>query len=163
MTSLLLTATFTLAACSSHHSSSSNSSSSSSQTASSSNASKKTYKIGETITFKDKAEYIITGAEWTDERNEFDDTNPDKVLKITYTVKNLSDDDTTIGGDLELYVEGNKMETYPNGGTFETIGAGRSYEGAVEYFGVKGSGEIELEIEPSFSYGTKPATVPIHI
>ena len=49
---------------------------------------KSTYSIGDTITFDKHAEYTITNVEWTDERNEFDNTNPDKVLKVTYNVKN---------------------------------------------------------------------------
>ena len=44
---------------------------------------KKTYKVGDTITFKDKAEITITGAEWTDERNQFEDSNPEKVLTMS--------------------------------------------------------------------------------
>ena len=33
------------------------------------------YSIGDTITFDKHAEYTITNVEWTDERNEFDNTN----------------------------------------------------------------------------------------
>jgi len=122
-----------------------------------------TYKVGDVITFDDEAEFTITGAEWTDERNEFDDTNPERVLKVTYNVKNLSNDDYVLGTDLELYVNGQKMDTYPNDSTFDSISKGRSYEGAVEYFGVNGSGDIEVEVEPSFSFTTEPAVVKLDI
>lgn len=123
----------------------------------------KTYKVGDVITFKDEAEITITGAEWSDERNEFADTNPEKVLKVTYNVNNLSDDDYVLGDDLELYVNGKKMDTYPNGGTLDSISKGRSFEGAVQYFGVNGSGDIEVEVEPSFSFTAEPAVVKLDI
>ena len=75
---------------------------------------KSTYAIGDKIVFDKQAEYTITNVEWTDERNDFDKTNPDKVLKVTYNVKNLSDSDLAVGVDIDLFVGGNKMETYPN-------------------------------------------------
>lgn len=124
---------------------------------------KKTYKVGDTITFKDKAEITITGAEWTDERNQFEDSNPEKVLKVTYNVKNISDEDYSVGSDLELYVNGKKMESYANDNTLETISAGRSYEGATQHFGVTGSGNIEVEVKPSFSFDSDKAIVKLDI
>ena len=136
---------------------------SSSTTASSSVDKGKVYKVGDVITFKDEAEITITGAEWSDERNEFADTTPEKVLKVTYNVNNLSDDDYVLGDDLELYVNGQKMDTYPNGGTLDSISKGRSFEGAVQYFGVNGSGDIEVEVEPSFSFTAEPAVVKLDI
>ncbi len=134
-----------------------------SSTKASSEETETTYKVGDTITFKDEAEITITGAEWTDERNEFDDTNPERVLKVTYNVKNLSDDDYVLGTDLELYVNGQKMEDYPNGSTFDSISKGRSYEGAVQYFGVNGSGDIEVEVEPAFSFTSDKAIVKLDV
>ena len=69
---------------------------------------KSTYAIGDKIVFDKQAEYTITNVEWTDERNDFDKTNPDKVLKVTYNVKNLSDSDLAVGVDIDLFVGGNK-------------------------------------------------------
>lgn len=155
-----------LGACSSGTSTESSNSSSSSSTTeqtSSSSSTTATYKIGDTITFEDEAQFTITGAEWTDERNQFDDTNPEKVLKVTYNVTNLSNDDYFLGSDLELYVNGQKMETYPNGGTIDTISAGRGYEGAVQYFGVNGSGDMEIEVAPSLSFSSDKAIVKLDI
>lgn len=137
--------------------------SSSSTTTSNSVDKGKVYKVGDVITFKNEAEITITGADWSDERNEFADTTPEKVLKVTYNVNNLSDDDYVLGDDLELYVNGQKMDTYPNGGTLDSISKGRSYEGAVQYFGVNGSGDIEVEVEPSFSFTSEPAVVKLDI
>ncbi|SES19012.1 hypothetical protein [Streptococcus gallolyticus] len=150
-----------LGACTANSSSGTTNSTTTEQTSSSSQDS--TYSIGDTMTFNDEAEITITGAEWTDERNEFDDTNLEKVLKITYNVKNLSDDDYVLGSGLELYVNNQKMDTYPNGSTIDTISSGRSYEGAVEYFGVNGSGDIELEVSPSFSFASDKAVVKLDI
>ena len=153
-----------LGACSTGSNASSGGSSSSSTTEQTSSSSRQiSYNVGDTITFEDEAQFTITGAEWTDERNQFDDTNPEKVLKVTYNVTNLSDDDYVLGSDLELYVNGQKMEDYPNGGTFDTISAGRSYEGAVQYFGVNGSGDMEIEVSPAFSFTSDKAIVKLDI
>ncbi|AWN20259.1 DUF4352 domain-containing protein [Streptococcus sobrinus] len=128
---------------------------------SSSSESKKTYKVGDKITFKGKVEYTITSVEWTDERNEIEDNQPKKVLKVTYDVKNLSDDDYVIGSDFELYANGTKMESYPNDNTFETISAGRSYSGATEHFAVNSDKDLELEIKPYLSFKGTPAIIPL--
>ena len=120
---------------------------------------KSTYAIGDKIVFEKQAEYTITNVEWSDERNDFDETNPDKVLKVTYNVKNLSDSDLAVGVDIDLFVGGNKMETYPNTNTMGSISPGRSMEGAVQHFGVKGDGKLELEIKPFAAFNEKPAIV----
>ncbi|MGT2682668.1 hypothetical protein [Streptococcus porci] len=131
-------------------------------------AEEKTFAVGEKIIFEGVAEVTITKVEWTDERNQFESTfvknTPEKVLKVTYDVNNLSDKDYVLGGGMDLYVAGKKMETYPNSNTIDTVSAGRSFEGAIEHFGVIGSGDMELEIEPSFTFGnTKPAIVKLDI
>lgn len=126
-------------------------------------ATKKTYAVGDKITFDGKAEYTVTAVEWTDERNQFDETHPEKVVKVTYNVTNLSDADMTVMGDIDLYVGGKKMETYPNGVTMDSLSPGRSYEGAVIYFGVNGSGAKELEIKPLLSLNTKAAVVSVDL
>ncbi|MGT2929426.1 immunity protein [Streptococcus dentasini] len=126
-----------------------------------SNSSKKTYKVGDKITFDGKLEITITSVEWTDERNMFDDSNPEKVLKVTYDITNLSDEDYPVGSELNLYAGGEKMETYPNDNTFETISSGRSYQGATQHFGVTSDGDLELEIEPSFSVDGNPVIVKL--
>lgn len=162
---LTLAAVVALAACSSSSSNTQSSASSSSQAAetssSSSEAASKTgkYAIGDKITFDKQAEITITGVEWSDERNQFDDTNPDKVLKVTYNITNLSDKDIYVGSDLDLYVGGKKMESYPNDNTMESVSPNRSLEGATSHFGVKGTGDMELEVKPFAAFGEKPAIV----
>ena len=120
---------------------------------------KSAYAIGDKIVFDKQAEYTITKVEWSDERNDFDQSNPDKVLKVTYNVKNLSDKDLAVGVDINLFVGGNKMESYPNTNTMGSISPGRSMEGAVQHFGVKGDGKLELEIKPFTAFNEKPAIV----
>ena len=117
------------------------------------------FSIGDKLSFENVAEYTITNVEWTDERNQFDKTNPDKVLKVTYNVTNLSEKDLPIGLDMTLYVDGKKMESYPNTNTMDAISAGRSIEGAVAHFGVTGQGDLELEIKPALDFKSKAAIV----
>ena len=115
--------------------------------------------IGDKVTFDNVAEYTITNVEWTDERNQFDQTNPDKVLKVTYNVTNLSDKNLPVGWDMDLYVGGKKMESYANDNTLESISPSRSLDGAIKHFGVVGDGDLELEIKPAVDFKSKPAIV----
>ncbi|MBJ8326491.1 hypothetical protein [Streptococcus pacificus] len=124
---------------------------------------KKTYQIGDAIIFDGEATITIKGTNFTDERNQFDESNPDRVLTITYDVENLSDDDYVIGSEISLYVDGKKMDTYPVNNTINTISAGRSYENATASFGVFGEGEMELEVEPSWSFTAKPQIVKLDV
>lgn len=124
---------------------------------------KSKFSIGDKITFDNVAEYTITKVEWTDERNKFDKSNPDKVLKITYNVTNLSDKDLPIGIGMTLYVGGKKMESYPNTNTLNAISAGRSIEGAVAHFGVTGQGDLELEVKPAIDFKSKAAIVTFSV
>lgn len=117
------------------------------------------FSIGDKLSFENVAEYTITNVEWTDERNQFDKSNPDKVLKVTYNVTNLSEKDLPIGLDMTLYVGGKKMESYPNTNTMDAISAGRSIEGAVAHFGVTGEGDLELEVKPALDFKSKAAIV----
>lgn len=122
---------------------------------------KKTYSIGDKITFDKKIEITVTSAEWTDERNVIEDSNPEKVLKVTYDVTNLSDEDYVVGSELQVYAGGEKMELYPNENTYETISAGRSYQGVTENFGITNDGDIELEFDPGFSYNFDPVVIKL--
>ena len=124
-------------------------------------ADKTSFAVGDTIVFDGSAEYTITAAEWTDERNEFADSQPEKVLKVTYNMTNLSDEDQSIGMDMNLYVGGKKMETYPNTNTMDSLSAGRTYEGAIQHFAVNGTGDIELEVQPILDFSAKPAIVTL--
>lgn len=123
----------------------------------------KTFAVGDKILFEGNAEFTITGVEWTGDRNSFEDVQPEKVLKVTYNVTNVSSEDIYVGGDLSLYVDGNKMETYPNENTYNSLSPNRSFEGATLHFGVNGNGSLELEIKPSWAFDEtiKPAIVTL--
>lgn len=103
----------------------------------------------------------MTGVDFTEERNQFVNKNPDRVMQVTYNVKNLSNNDLVLGSDIELYVNGKKMETYPNEMTVDTISSGRSYEGAKINFAVTESGDMELEVKPSFSFTSKAKNIKL--
>lgn len=124
---------------------------------------KPTFSIGEAITFEKAARITITGASYTDERNMFEDVEPLHVLVVSYNVENLSDKDYYVGSELELYVNGKKMETYPVATTVDTISAGRSFEGDTQAFAVTEDEDYELEVEPSSSFNTKPAIVTFSV
>ncbi|MCB2828908.1 DUF4352 domain-containing protein [Streptococcus dysgalactiae] len=112
----------------------------------------KKYKLGDKLTFENGLEITVTNAEFTDERNEFDDSNPEKVLKVTYNVTNNTKEDYLVSSEMELYVGSNKMNSYPIDTTVETLSPGRSYDNAVAAFGVNGSGKMELEVKPTLSF-----------
>lgn len=71
-------------------------------------ATKKEYALGEKINLEDKAEVTIKSVAYTDERNQFSDAQPDKVIVVTYDVTNLSEDDYFVGSELTLYINGKK-------------------------------------------------------
>lgn len=128
-----------------------NDSTSNSAPASVNNKSEKTYTVGDTVTVGDVT-YTLNGVELTDERNEFEDSNPEKVIKVTYHVKNNSDKDLPIGADLNAYGPDNKkLETYPlNDTTLDAVAPGKEAD-VTTGFGLDGSGKVELQFAPLVS------------
>lgn len=109
------------------------------------------YKVGDTVKVGD-AEYTLTAVEATDERNEFDDTNPAAVVKITYTVKNNGEEDLPVGIDVEVYgPDDKKADSYPNDNTMGSVASGKSMD-CVAHFGVNSTGEIEIHFAPAISF-----------
>ncbi|HFR3343069.1 TPA: DUF4352 domain-containing protein [Streptococcus suis] len=156
LTGLLLTA------CSSNEATKTSSAPEVTETSSSSTE-QTSFKIGDTLTFDGEANITITGVSYTDERNEFAEVDPLKVIVVSYNVENLSDKDYVIGSEISLYVNGKKMESYPVATTLDTISAGRTFEGASQAFAITEEGEYELEVVPSLSFTAKPAIVPFTI
>lgn len=116
-----------------------------------------TFAIGDRIEFKNVA-FTITDIKKTDYRSEFEDESFENVIVVTYSVENLGDEDYTVGSDISLYVDGKKAATYPvENITLDTISGGRTFEGAVAGFGYNGSGDLELEIAPLFSFDSEKA------
>ena len=66
------------------------------------------YKVGDTVTIqsdgKDVATFTVDKVEVTDDRSEYDTSNPDKVIVITYTYKNLAFDDPLLYDQMSFRV-----------------------------------------------------------
>ncbi|MCD7125149.1 DUF4352 domain-containing protein [Limosilactobacillus caviae] len=119
---------------------------------SSNSSTKKTayYKVGDTVKVG-KVTYTLTSVETTDERNEFADDKPANVIKVTYHVKNNSDEDLPIGTDLEAYGPDNtKLKTYPIDNTLDSVAAGKEAD-VTTGFGTNKLGNIELQFAPLVS------------
>ncbi|WP_265460296.1 DUF4352 domain-containing protein [Enterococcus sp. HY326] len=109
------------------------------------------YNIGDTVSVGD-AEYTLNSVELTDERNQFDETNPAAVVKITYTIKNNGDSDIPVGLDVEVYgPDDKKSETYPNDNTLGSVAPGKQMD-CVANFGLNATGEIEIYFSPLVSF-----------
>lgn len=105
--------------------------------------------VGESKTIDDIT-LTVTDSYYTDERNEFDESNPDKVIAIEYTLENNSGEDYPFGLDTQVYADGKQMESYALGSDMGAVSSGRTVDG-VTYYGVNGD-RVELEWEPMFSF-----------
>ena len=122
----------------------------------------KYYKLGDTVKVG-KVTYTLKSVELTDERNEFADDKPNNVIKVTYHVKNGSDDSIPVGADLNAYgPDKNKLKTYPvNGQTLDAIDAGMETD-VVTGFGINKLGKVQLKFAPLVS-SEKPATYQVNV
>ena len=105
--------------------------------------------IGESHTIEDYT-LTVNDAYYTDERNQFDETNPEKVIAIEYTLENNSDQDYPFGIDTQVYVDGKQADSYALGSDMGSVSSGRTVDGTT-YYGVNGE-KVELEWEPTFSF-----------
>lgn len=115
----------------------------------------KVYGVGDTWTVDDQWKFTIDSVELTDERNEFEESNPEQVIRIKYHYENLGYEDDImdglfidLGSDGQLIdSDGNVCSEYPLGDMYakETpVGAKCSAE---TYFGLKKSGSpVKLNI-----------------
>lgn len=75
------------------------------------------YKVGDTVTLQDKgkdvATFTIDKVEVTDERSEYDTSNPEKVILITYTYKNLAFDDPLLYDQMSFRILDGKTVCLP--------------------------------------------------
>lgn len=109
-----------------------------------------THNVGDTVAVGD-VEYTLTSVELTDERNEFDETNPAAVAKVTYTMKNNSEDELPVGMDVEVYgADDKKAESYPNDNTMGSVAPGKQMD-CTAHFGINQTGEIEVHFAPAIS------------
>jgi len=116
----------------------------------------KKFAVGDKITFDNVAEYTITSVEWTDELD-FDKSNSNKSVKITYDVTNLSDTDLSFGNDIELYVGGKKMEPYASN-VMGFVSPNITFK-LNKNFKVSGNGDFELKVKPPVESISKSAIV----
>ena len=86
----------------------------------------------------------------TDDRNSLESTQPKYVIKVVYHVKNDTDDELSIGGDLDMYdPDDNKLDTYPiSGTTSDTVAVGKEAD-VITGFSADKLGTFELQFCPS--------------
>ncbi|KXB33947.1 DUF4352 domain-containing protein [Aerococcus christensenii] len=115
-------------------------------------------KVGDSATVSDIT-FTVNKVEFTDKRNQYAKTKPERVIKISYTIKNGQKKDYPYGIDMQVYVDGKKSKTYPLMGSsgedvgFGSVSAGRTVD-TVAYYEVNGK-NIELEWAPAFSQSKK--------
>lgn len=119
---------------------------------SSKSQSPKMYKVGDTVKVG-KVVYTLKSVEKTSERNEFEDSKPQNVIKVVYHVKNEGKDDLPIGTDLEAYgPDNNKLKAYAiNDNTLDSVAAGKEAD-VTTGFGLNKLGKIELQFKPLASF-----------
>lgn len=117
----------------------------------SSKVSPKYHKLGDTVKVG-KVTYTLKSVEITNERNEFEDSQPKYVIKVVYHVKNNSDKELPIGADLDAYGPDNtKLKSYPvNNTTLDSIAAGKEAD-VTTGFGTDKLGTFELQFSPLIS------------
>ena len=111
----------------------------------------KYYKVGDTVKVG-KVTYTLKSVEVTSERNEFADDQPKNVIKVVYHVKNNSNEELSVGTDLDAYgPDNNKLKTYPiDDTTVDTIAAGKETD-VTTGFGANKLGTFELQFSPLVS------------
>ncbi|CCI60051.1 putative uncharacterized protein [Staphylococcus equorum subsp. equorum Mu2] len=115
-------------------------------------------KKGDTVEI-DGVEFTLQGSEYINDRNEFSDVQADKVLKVNVKIKNNSDSEIPVGGDLKVYADGEEVDTYPATDIQDTllgsVSPDRSTSGS-EAYAINGNPEeLELEFKPSMSFSDK--------
>lgn len=109
------------------------------------------YKVGDTVKVGDVT-YTLNSVELTDERNEFEETQPAQVVKVTYTVKNDGDEDIPVGTDVEVYgSDDKKASSYANENTMGSVASGKQMD-VTSHFGLNQTGEIEIQFSPLVSF-----------
>ncbi|PJE48855.1 DUF5067 domain-containing protein [Pediococcus damnosus] len=112
----------------------------------------KSHKVGDEATVG-KVSYKLNSVETTDERNEFEDTNPKNAVVAKYTVTNNSDEDVPVGTDLDVYgSDGKKLKSYAvSDNTLDSVASGKKADVEAAY-GVDELGNIELHFSPLASF-----------
>lgn len=112
---------------------------------------KRTLTVGDTVEL-DGVKFTLKSVTTTDERNEFEESDPTAVIKIEYELENLSDEEIPYGAEITVYdAEGNQMEIYPLDNSMGSLAPGKKVQG-VEHHGVEAVGTIEIHFAPLLSF-----------
>ena len=116
---------------------------------------KETYKSGD-------IEVEIKNIYFTDNRNEYAPENYDNVLTIEYILTNHGKDETGIGNDFTLYVNGKQADQYMSGeDLYGQVSENRSVDGK-RSFGFNGSREnMELELKDNRVWNEQPLIIKL--
>lgn len=113
---------------------------------------KATYHVGETIaveTSSGKYNFTITGIAETTERNQFSETQADRVVIIDYTYENIDQESDLFISDMSFKAydaSGSALATYPVTTTYaQGVGAGRNTSAQMAFALNNETNEIELE------------------
>ena len=117
----------------------------------------KSYKIGDEILIKkDEGDYklIITGVTETADRNEFSDKTPERVIIISYSYENMSQEDDLYISDMNFKAydkDNNAMDTYPVSVEYpDSISTGRKATGQMAYGLDSAENYVELEFYDNY-------------
>ena len=112
---------------------------------------KRTLTVGDTVEL-DGVKFTLKSVTTTDERNEFEESDPTAVIKIEYELENLSDEEIPYGAEITVYdAEGNQMEPYPLDNSMGSLAPGKKVQG-VEHHGIEAVGTIEIHFAPLLSF-----------
>lgn len=112
---------------------------------------KRTLTVGDTVEL-DGVKFTLKSVTTTDERNEFEESDPTAVIKIEYELENLSDEEIPYGAEITVYdAEGNQMEIYPLDNSMGSLAPGKKVQG-VEHHGIEAVGTIEIHYAPLLSF-----------
>lgn len=131
----------------------------------------KVYGIGETVTYSEDDQalinFVVNSVKVTDERNQFEESNPAQVVVINYTYENIADENDVYISSINFKVideGGNVCETYPAGANVypQATPAGAKSTGEEAYGLIQQSSKIKLIVEFKF-LSDKKATFELPI
>ncbi|OCN05875.1 hypothetical protein A4S06_07480 [Erysipelotrichaceae bacterium MTC7] len=121
----------------------------------------KVYGIGEVIEYAEdddvKYTFVINSVSLSEERNQFEESNPAQVVKINYSYENVNDDEDVYISSMNFTVVdggGNVCDTYPNGGEYPQAAPKGAKSSGDEFYGLKEtSTSIKLRFKPAMFGG----------
>ena len=104
----------------------------------------KSNNIGDVVNI-DGLEITINNTKYTDDRNQFQENQPEEVLILDFYVENKTDEEIVFSAsDFEIYdADGTKMDIYPLDSVVENLLPGKNASGQGTY-GVSGKAPYEV-------------------